>query len=234
MTTTATGATTAAAQSTAAQTAAAQTTAASAAKPGALSTLSGNFNDFLKLLMTQLQNQDPTAPLDTNQFTSQLVQFSSVEQQINTNSSLGKLIELTQGNEVLQSSALVGKQVEVQADSLSLQGGTAGLRFNTATPQAVSIGIYADNGAKLRDASVTSQAGSNAWTWDGRDNNGRLLPDGAYRTVVTAAGAGTDGQAVPFSVSGFATGVQRAADALKVQLGALQVNLSAVQAVTAQ
>lgn len=200
-------------------------------KPSALSALSGNANDFLKLLMTQLKNQDPTAPLDTNQFTSQLVQFSSVEQQINTNSSLSKLIELTQGNEVLQSSALVGKQVEVQADSLALQAGAAGLRFDAAGPQQVSIGIYDANGAKLRDAVVTAQAGRNAWAWDGRDNAGKPLPDGAYRTVV-AITDGTGGpQPVAFSVAGTATGVQRKDGVLNVQLGALQVGLPAVQSV---
>ncbi len=210
---------------------AAATAAQSAAKPTASSTLSGNYNDFLKLLMTQLQNQDPTAPLDANQFTSQLVQFSSVEQQINTNGSLTKLIELTQGSEMLQSSSLVGKQVQVQADSLALQGGTAALQFNAATPQRVSIGVYADSGAKLRDATLTSQPGSNAWTWDGKDNDGNKVNDGAYRAIVTTADASGEAQTIPFSVTGMATGVQRKGAALNVQLGALEVGLPDVQAV---
>ena len=62
---------------------------ASGSDPGkALATLSGNFQNFLQMLMTQLKNQDPTSPMDTNQFTTELVQFSSVEQQISTNSNL--------------------------------------------------------------------------------------------------------------------------------------------------
>lgn len=207
------------------------TAAPQAAKPSALSALSGNSNDFLKLLMTQLKNQDPTAPLDTNQFTSQLVQFSSVEQQINTNSSLSKLIELTQGNEVLQSSALVGKQVEVQADSLALQGGEAALKFDATGPQQVSIGVYDSTGAKLRDATVTAQVGRNTWSWDGRDNNGHTVADGAYRTVVAAADGTGTAQPLAFSVTGAVTGVQRKGDVLNLQLGALQVGLSAVQSV---
>jgi flagellar hook assembly protein FlgD len=72
----------------AAQQNSASTTAAPQTGSAALNSLSANFGDFLKLLMTQLQNQNPTSPLDTNQFTSELVQFSSVEQQINTNTSL--------------------------------------------------------------------------------------------------------------------------------------------------
>ena len=113
-------------------TVAAATPASAAAAPaegGALSKLSGNFNDFLKLLMTQLQHQDPTSPMDTNAFTSQLVQFSSVEQQINTNTSLNKLIEATQGGSVLQASGMVGKTVQATSDHLALQGGKAGVGF---------------------------------------------------------------------------------------------------------
>src|SRR5580698_7887306 len=75
----------------------------------ALSSLSSNFSDFLSLLMTQLQNQDPTSPLDSNQFTSELVQFTSVEQQIDTNSNLTQLIQLTQASQIEQSAALIGK-----------------------------------------------------------------------------------------------------------------------------
>ena len=86
--------------------------------------LSSNFNDFLSMLMTQLQNQDPTSPMDTNQFTSELVQFSSVEQQINTNTSLTQLIQLTQAGEVMQASAMTGKQVTVSSDHVPLQNGT--------------------------------------------------------------------------------------------------------------
>src|ERR1700733_9299991 len=89
----------------------AATTAAggsTAASKGALTSLTSNFQDFLGMLMTQLQNQDPTSPMDTNQFTNELVEFSGVEQQINTNSSLTQLIQLTQSGQVEQSASLVG------------------------------------------------------------------------------------------------------------------------------
>src|SRR5258708_15264871 len=77
----------------------------------ALSSLSSNFSDFLNLLMPQLKNQTPTSPMDANAFTSELVQFSGVEQQINMNTSLSQLIQLTQSADVTQSSAIIGKQV---------------------------------------------------------------------------------------------------------------------------
>ena len=82
--------------------------ASTANTPDAMKQLSGNFSTFLTLLTTQLKNQDPTSPLDTNQFTSQLVQFASVEQQINTNRSLGQLINLTAtASEVLRANSSI-------------------------------------------------------------------------------------------------------------------------------
>src|SRR5262249_10208809 len=71
-----------------------------AANSNAASQLAGNFDEFLKLLTTQLQHQDPLSPLDPNQFTQELVQFSSVEQQIQTNTSLSTLISLQQNAQV--------------------------------------------------------------------------------------------------------------------------------------
>lgn len=207
--------------------AATSTTPAASAPATSLSSLAGNFNDFLKLLMTQLQNQDPTAPLDTNQFTQQLVQFSSVEQQINTNTSLNKLIDATQGSALLQSTALVGQQVEVKSDQISLQDGAGTLHIAATSPGTVKIGIYSPAGVKLKEANVTLAAGQNSWTWDGRSTSGARLPDGAYKTIVLNG----DGTAQPFSVVGTADGVKRVGDTMKVQVGALKVNFGDVQSV---
>lgn len=210
--------------------AAAAATAAATTGASAIGSLAGNFNDFLKLLMTQLQNQDPSAPMDANQFTSQLVQFASVEQQINTNTSLTKLIDATQGSTLLQATALVGQSVDVKSDQLSLQNGAAGIRFNAASPGTVKVGIYSQAGLKLREASIDATAGANAWSWDGRSSSGAKLPDGTYKVAVLNA----DGSAQPFTVSAVATGVQKVNDAMKVKLGALEVNFSAVQSVGAR
>jgi flagellar basal-body rod modification protein FlgD len=209
----------------------AATNAPSASPATALNSLSGNFNDFLKLLMTQLQNQDPTSPLDTNEFTRELVQFSSVEQQINTNASLTKLIELTQAGEVMQGAAMTGKQVTLTSDRLVLQDGKAQVQFTTSTAQPVAIAIYSDSGAKLRDATLTSVRGSNTWTWDGSDGSGRTLPDGAYKVAVAAASADGTVAGLPFNVIGTATGVQRQSNGMQLRVGALSVDFNNVQSV---
>lgn len=197
----------------------------------ALNSLSANFGDFLKLLMTQLQNQDPTSPLDTNQFTTELVQFSSVEQQINTNNSLTQLIQLTQAGEVMQASSITGKRVTVSSDHVPLQNGQGAIQFTAPAAEPVDIAIYKDNGTKLRDVMLTSVKGSNTWTWDGTDSTGRSVPDGSYKVAVT--GANTDGttSALTFSVIGTATGVQNQSNSVQLQLGALSVGFDKLQSV---
>jgi len=208
-------------------------TAGSSASPSsnALNSLSANFGDFLKLLMTQLQNQDPSSPLDTNQFTSELVQFSSVEQQINTNTSLTRLIQLTQAGEIMQGSSMTGKRVTVDSDHLPLQNGQGTLQFIAPAAQPVDIAIYNDSGAKLSESMLMATKGSNTWTWNGKTTSGTTLPDGSYKVAVTGANADGTTSALTFSVVGTATGVQSQSNGMQLQLGALSVDFSKVQAV---
>jgi flagellar basal-body rod modification protein FlgD len=214
-------------------TAATAATASAASPPAAdsLGSLSSNFNNFLSMLMTQLKNQDPTSPMDTNQFTSELVQFSSVEQQINTNTSLTQLIQLTQGGEVMQASAMTGKQVTASSDHVPLQNGKGTIQFSTTTAQPVDIAIFDANGAKLSDSMLMSSAGTNSWTWNGTDGSGRTVPDGSYKFAVVGANADGTTTALAASVIGRATGVQSQSNGIQLQLGALSIDFSKVQSV---
>lgn len=196
-----------------------------------LSSLSSNFSDFLNLLMTQLQNQDPSSPMDSNSFTSELVEFSSVEQQINTNSSLTQLIQLTQASDVTQSAALLGKQVTVQSSELPLQNGSATVNFTAATAEPVSITVQGPSGNTLQQVTVNAAQGNNTWNWNGASSSGQTLPDGAYAVVVTGGQAGTTATALPFTVVGTATGVTTANNTVNLQLGALSVPFTSVTSV---
>jgi flagellar basal-body rod modification protein FlgD len=209
----------------------ASSTAPPSSSTSALSSLSSNFGDFLNLLMTQLQNQDPTSPLDSNQFTSELVQFSSVEQQINTNTSLTQLIQLTQGGEVMQASAMTGKQVTVQSTQVPLQSGQGTINFTAPGVEPVAIAIYNSSGAQLYDAAVTSVTGQNTFAWNGKDSAGNTVPDGAYNVAVIGANSDGSTTALPFTVTGTATGVLSNSTGMQLELGALDVNFSAVQSV---
>ncbi len=192
----------------------------------AASSLGSNLTDFLKLLMTQLQNQDPTQPLDTNQFTTQLVQFANVEQQINANTNLTTLIQLSQGGQLLQAGALVGKQVEATSDTLALQSGTAQLALHPAASGPVTVTISSPQGVPLRTVQVAASTSGTSWSWDGASNTGQMLPDGAYKVAVTNA----DGSQVPFGVVGTVSSVQRNGAQVQAQIGALQVSIGNIQA----
>ncbi|MFN7307873.1 MAG: flagellar hook assembly protein FlgD, partial [Acetobacteraceae bacterium] len=96
------------------------------------SKFAGDFNTFLTLLTTQIKNQSPTDPLDTNQMTSQLVQFASVEQQISMNQNLQRMLAMEQASQLTASAPLIGRNVEVEAEQISLQGGVGTLELPAA------------------------------------------------------------------------------------------------------
>jgi flagellar basal-body rod modification protein FlgD len=215
-------------------TAAASGAGASAAAVGntALNSLTNNFGDFLNLLMTQLQNQDPTSPMDTNQFTSELVQFASVEQQISTNSALTQLISLNQAGELMQSSAMVGKQVLLNSTALPVQNGSGTLQFTAGAAEPVAIAIYNSAGQQVYDTSLNANAGTNSFTWNGTGSNGVQVPDGAYTVAVEGANPDGSTTALPFTVQGTITGVQtNSSGTLDLQLGAASAPFSSVQQV---
>jgi flagellar basal-body rod modification protein FlgD len=209
--------------------AASAATASAAANP--LASLSSNFGNFLNLLMTQLKNQDPSSPMDANSFTTELVQFSSVEQQINTNTSLSTLIQLTQAADVTQASAVVGKQVTVQSTQIPLQNGSGTLNFTATTAEPATITVQNANGGTVQRITMNAAQGANTWTWNGVNSTGQTLPDGAYTVTVMSALPGAAATALPFTVVGTATGVTTANNTVNLQLGALSVPFSNVVSV---
>ena len=218
------------ASSSATGTAAAGTASAgSTANP--LASLTSNFQDFLSMLTTQLQNQDPTAPMDSSQFTTELVQFTGVEAQIQGNSSLTQLIQLAQGGTALQASQMIGKTVQVTSNQLSLQNGSATIDFTAPAAGPAAIAIYGTGGQKLFDTVVNATAGNNSYTWNGQTANGTQMPDGIYNVAVEGASSGGAPAALPFTVQGTVTGTQQGNGTVTLDLGALGVGLSSLAAV---
>ncbi len=197
----------------------------------ALQSLGTNFNSFLSLLTTQLQNQDPTSPMDTNQFTSELVQFTGVQQEVSTNSNLSALIGLQQTSQVLQSSDLVGKSVAVTSSELTLQNSAAKVDFSGSAGQQVGIAVVNAAGTPIANATVTATAGSNSWSWNGLDNSGNQMPDGPYRVAVEALSTSGTPVAVPYSIVGTATGVSSNGTTSQLALGGLSVPFNSVVSV---
>src|SRR6266851_796699 len=171
---------------------------ASSATNSGLDQLAGNFNSFLTLLTTQLQNQDPLSPLDTNQFTQQLVEFASVEQQLKTNDQLTTLVSLQQTAQSTQALTFVGKTAVVDGSTAALTNASATWNLGVPTNSNVTISIANSTGQTVFTGNYAVNAGSNqAFTWDGKGNDGTRWPDGKYKLTATAAD--TAGNAVAVS-----------------------------------
>jgi flagellar basal-body rod modification protein FlgD len=166
----------------------------------ALDQLTNNFSTFLTLLTTQLKNQDPTSPMDSNQFTQQLVQFSQVEQQINTNSNLSTLISQGQTQIGAYATSYLGKGVSITNGNASLSSGKATWNYSLdATATANALTVTDANGKTVYTASGETNSGLHQFTWNGKDSNGNQLDDGTYTLTVKAQTA--DGSAVTTSVA---------------------------------
>ncbi len=185
-------------------------TATPAATPSAAQTqLAGNFDTFLTLLTTQLQNQDPLNPMDSNQFTQQLVEFSQVEQQINTNDNLKTLI--TQGTSQSGTFAMsyLGRAVTIANGNAPLSSGQAVWAYNLNTTAAqTQLTVTDSKGNVVYTGAGETAAGAHTFNWDGKGTNGNQLPDGTYKLTVTPKAA--DGTAVSSSVT--STGIVNEVD----------------------
>jgi flagellar basal-body rod modification protein FlgD len=171
-------------------------------------TLAGNFQTFLTLLTTQLQNQDPLSPLDTNQFTQQLVQFASVEQQLKTNSQLTTLVSLQQTAQATQALGFVGKTAVVDGSTTAVTKGSATWNLSVPTNSNVNISITNSTGQTVFTGSYAVNAGNNLpFTWNGKGNDGTQWPDGKYKLTATAADSAGNSVAVSTQVHGVVNSV---------------------------
>src|SRR5438105_1247252 len=135
-------------------------------------TIAGNFTTFLTLLTTQLKNQNPLDPLDTNQFTAQLVQFAQVEQQMKQNDQLAMLVSIEKATQSTSALSFVGSTVAVDGQTAALTKGRAAWSFNAPKPASATMTIRSATGQTVYASSFTMNAGPQSFTWDGRDNKG--------------------------------------------------------------
>lgn len=198
----------------------------------ALSQLSGNFNTFLTLLTTQLQNQDPLSPMDSNQFTQQLVEFSGVEQQINTNDNLKTLIGLTQSQGVNNAVGYLGKTVTLTNGKAALSGGAANWTYalnNTAAMTALTVTDA--NGKVVYVTQGETNSGAHSFTWDGKSNAGSDLPDGTYTLTVTAQDSNGTNVNSAVASKGIVDQIDMTGDQPQLMIGPMEIPLSEVATV---
>src|SRR3954464_15124855 len=177
--------------------------AATASGPGAdRKTIAGNFDAFLLLLTTQLKNQNPLEPLDTNQFTQQLVQFASVEQQMKQNDQLSTLISIEQSAQATPALAFGGQTGAVDGQTAALSNGSATWSFQVPKPVNATVTVKSSTGQTVYSGSYTMNTGTQSFQWDGRDNNGTKWPDGNYTISITGKDASGQLISIPSEVQG--------------------------------
>src|SRR3954465_7589760 len=171
-------------------------------------TLAGNFQTFLTLLTTQLQNQNPLDPLDTNQFTQQLVQFAGVEQQLRTNDQLASLVSLQQTTQATQALGFVGKTAVVDGATTNLSKSAASWTLGVEQNSNVTVTIANSTGQNVFSGNYAVTAGANQpFSWDGKGNDRTQRPDGKYTLTATAVDASGKPVAVSTQIQGLVNSV---------------------------
>src|SRR5579884_1107695 len=164
--------------------------------------IANNFTTFLQLLTTQLKNQNPLDPLDTNQFTQQLVEFAQVEQQMKSNTQLQTLVSLEQSAQATALLNYVGQTVVVDGATAQLANGRAVWTINPAKPATANIVIRDARGATAFSGTYAVNPGNQQFTWDGRGNDGSVWPSGPYTMTITAVDANQQPVTVSTQVQG--------------------------------
>lgn len=190
---------------------------------------------FLSLLTTQLKNQDPLSPLDSNEFTAQIVQMTGVEQQLMTNDLLKMLVGMSDGG-LAGSVDLIGKAVTAQTDQAIIADGAASWTYDLdRNATSVKYEIVNSAGSTVwsrTDASVAG--GEHSLDWDGVTTAGQRLPDGgAYTLKITATGSGGEAIAATPRANGVVTGVETVDGETVVSIGKLKIPVSSVTSVQA-
>jgi flagellar basal-body rod modification protein FlgD len=210
------------------------TNVATSAAQAAGNKLSDTFDNFLKLLTTQLKHQDPLSPLDSNEFTAQLVQFTGVEQAIATNKNLEKLLDLQNANLTTAGLGYIGQTVEAEGSTTGLQNGKAAFAYGLDGNAAVTtITIANAAGLPLFSTAGETTAGKHSFTWDGTDAGGNSVPPGTYKIVVTARDAENNPVGTSTSVIGKVTGIKTGENGLVLDISGAKIPADQVVSVQA-
>jgi flagellar basal-body rod modification protein FlgD len=205
---------------------------ASASTNASRQSIADNFDTFLQLLTTQLKNQNPLDPLDTNQFTSQLVQFTSVEQQLKTNDFLEALL-LSNGNAASsQAVGYIGKEVTAVGNKSELVDGQAQWNFYLEDAASkVTVTVKDTAGKTVHTYTGSLEAGWGKFTWDGVGDDGQTYPDGSYVLSIDARDADVGYIPARTELGGIVSGVDLSGSEPVLLVGDARINLSMVTSV---
>jgi flagellar basal-body rod modification protein FlgD len=223
---------------TAAQTAAtttAKTTGSSATTSTAASStkLTQDYNSFLKLLTTQMQNQDPLSPMESTEFTNQLVQFSQVEQQISQNTKLDKLVSLQNNNQTQASLGFIGLDVEATGNAFTYDGKSVKMSYTLPeTSTSTKIQIKNEKGVTIQTLDGARSTNRQELTWDGKKADGSAAEPGNYTMTVMAPKSDSKLMTAKTTVFGRVSGIEAGNGVTTLMMGKVPVKMENV--ITAQ
>ena len=176
------------------------------------STLSANFDQFLRLLTTQMQYQDPLNPMDSTEFTNQLVQYSQVEQQIKSNDHLEKVANYTKSYDTVTALGYVGLQIKHEGDTFKYGGGENGgiaMSYDLERDANIcTISVLDSEGNSVYSTDGELGEGKHVFAWDGKDNNGDSVPAGIYKIQVGALDVAQKNVDIETIVPGYVEGIE--------------------------
>ena len=182
------------------------------------------------LLTTQLQNQNPLDPLDTNQFTQQLVQFAQVEQQLKSNSQLESLVKIEQTAQSTQALVFVGQTVAVDGSTAKFDG-SATWNFTAPSDSNATITITNSAGQTAYSGNFSVSSGNSSFVWDGKGNDGTQWPAGDYKMTVTAKDSNGKDIAISTEVQGTVDSVDLTASPALLSIGGKNYTLDQIKRV---
>jgi len=192
-------------------------------------TIAQNFDTFLSILTTQLKNQNPLDPMDTNQFTQQLVQFTGVEQQLKTNDFLEALLLNTQSTARSDAVSYIGKEVSASGKTAELRDGGAYWTYNAASNVAnATVTIKNAAGSVVYVEQGSLNGGNGAFLWDGKGSDGNTQPEGVYTIEIKGTNVAGNTVAVSTNSVGVVTAVDFSGAEPMLTVGRNQVALKDV------
>lgn len=187
---------------------------------------------FLSLLTTQLKNQSPLDPMDAQTFTSQLVQYAGVEQQIQVNDKLETVISKLDSFSFSSGVGYLGHAVEASGDTLGVDSsGSVGGAWKYTLPSeasSVTLSIANSDGTVVWSGSGETASGSHTFSWDGKDANGYAVAAGDYTLTVAAKSSSGSTLSASTSITGTVTGVDSSSGSTVFEIGATEVSMSDV------
>lgn len=203
------------------------------ASSSSTASLTENYQSFLTLMLKQLEVQDPTDPVDASEYTSQLVQYASLEQQIATGDKLDTISDqLSSLNFATTGVSYLGRTVEAEGDTAPLQNGAASWEYDLdSEAAAVTLTVTDSSGKTVYTTSGDTDSGTNSFSWDGTGTNGKTYTSGNYTLTVSATNSSGAAVASDIRFKGAVTAVDNTSGDTVLEAGGVSIAMDDVLAV---